>query len=188
MRTTLIYGLALPLACTALLTACGSAEDPAAEIRRAQDDRGGSMQVSLDGCVEAAPGANQYVMRQVSMPPLAEQRSDASTAPGTGITEGSWVRLRGGDNDQLRDHIGERVRITGTIVDDGRNTIGTTGRAYGPNDAEPRKDESRAAAREHHAEKVRKESGPIGERSMNNGTAPEIAVQRVTATGEKCKG
>jgi hypothetical protein len=49
-----------------------------------------------------------------------------------------------------------------------------------------RTDKSQAAADEHFSDKVAQEAGPIGMHSMNNGTYPELLVQQVESTGERC--
>ena len=111
------------------------------------------------------------------------QRSDASSTHGLTVTEGSWVRLRD-NSDQLKAHLGQIVTVSDTLIDDGGNTIGTSGKATEPDEAESPVDASRAASSEHHASKVTKEAGPIGRVSQSNGSVPEMAVDRVTATGQ----
>jgi hypothetical protein len=148
---------------------------------------GGTSQViSLKGCVEEAPGSKDFVLRQVHIEPVAMQRSDARASEALTVTEGSWVRLRMSESDQLKKHLGEIVSVIGAVTDDGRNTIGTSGKATEPDEAEPRVDASRAASSEHHASKATKEAGPIGRVSQSNGSVPEIAVERVTPTGQSC--
>lgn len=165
MRTT---GLACVALGAVLLAGCSKADN--------DTHQSGSQQVSVKGCVEAAPGTNQYVLRNIS-----------TTAADTGLTDGSWAKLRVGDaDDQLRGHVGRMVSITGTITDSGRDTIGTGGQAAGPDDPGSRTDASRAGKPEHYSEKVAKEAGPIGQQSLATGTAPEISVQTVTATASGC--
>lgn len=182
--------LVVPLACASLMLAgCGgNAKEPGADERRAQGTGGGSRQITLEGCIATGTGTDEYVLQHVHVLPTSGQASDVQSAPGTTITEGSWVKLRMGDDDPLRNNVGRKVSVTGTVVDSGVNTIGTSGQPYGPDEPEPRTDRTQAAAREHHSEKIAKEAGPIGQQSMANGTAPEIAVERVTPTNEKCKG
>ena len=81
--------------------------------------------------------------------------------------------------------VGQTVSVTGRLSD-GRNTIGTSGEPRAANQSEPRTDKSQAATDQHHSEKVREAAGPIGNRSMNNGTYPELKVSKVTGTGQKC--
>jgi hypothetical protein len=141
--------------------------------------------VSLKGCLEKAPGSKEYVLRQIQIPQRSAQLSDAASVHGLTVTNGSWVRLRDG-SDQLNGHLGRMVSVTGTIIDDGRNTIGTTGRATEANEAESPVDASRAASDESGASKARKEAGPIGQVSQSNGNVPEMAVERVIPSGEPC--
>jgi hypothetical protein len=178
----------VPLACATFLVAgCGgNAQEPAAKTRLAQQSGGGSRQITLKGCVGTAPGTNQYVLQHVHLEPIPEQASDVQSAPGTAITEGSWVKLRMGDDDPLRANMGKVVSLRGTVIDDGLSTIGTGGQPAGPGERGARADQSRAAANEHYSGKVAKEAGPIGQQSLANGTAPEIAVESVVATGERC--
>ena len=140
--------------------------------------------VSLSGCVEAAPGAQQYVLRNVRFEPRGSGEPNASTTTSGahGITEGAWVRLHAGEQN-LGSHAGQRVRITGVIVDNGQNTIGTAGSSGTPNVAG---DKSQAASPEHHSDKVKAEAGRMGRESMADGTAAQIRVQQVQASGERC--
>lgn len=119
----------------------------------------------------------------------ASQPSDAALSSNTSITEHSQVRLEMADadhKDDLDKLVGQRVTLTGTVQDDGRNTIGTAGREKSPEQPEPRTDTSQAASKQSPSEKVREEAGPIGNRSMNNGTFPVIRVQAINQTGETC--
>ena len=183
-------------ASVALCVACGGS-DGANRDRPAQaPDRGAQPPpsqalVALSGCVEAAPGTNQYVLRNVRME--AQTASDPQrttvTSGGHGITEGSWVRLDGGSEGQagapdLKSHLGQRVNLKGTVADDGRNTIGTAGT---PGVETPTGDRSRAAAPEHHSDKQKGEMGRIARESMSDGTAALIRVQDVSGTGDRCE-
>jgi hypothetical protein len=167
-----------------MMSGCSKGSKSSAGQRQ---DLGGSnyQLVSLKGCVEEAPGTNEYVLRQVQIDPVSMQRSDAPSSLGLTVTDGSWVRLHD-KSDQLKAHLGQQVSVSGTIIDDGRNTIGTAGKATEPDEAESPIDKSRAASSEHHASKETKEAGPIGRVSQSNGNVPEMAVERVTATGKSC--
>ena len=140
--------------------------------------------VSVSGCVEVAPGPRRYVLRHVRFEPRAmgDPHIDTTTAGAHGITEGSWIRLRGGEKD-LGPQTGRRVTILGAITDDGRNTVGTAG-THGVKT--PSGDTSQAASSEHHSEKVKDEAGRIARESMANGTAAEVQVQKIVASGDKC--
>jgi hypothetical protein len=140
--------------------------------------------VSLSGCVEAAPGPRRYVLRHVRFEPreTGDPHIDTTTAGAHGITEGSWIRLRAGDQD-LGAQAGRRVTILGAVTDDGRNTVGTAGT---DGVKTPSGDASQAASSAHHSEKVKNEAGRIARESMANGTAAEVEVQKVVASGDKC--
>ncbi len=184
MRTTWAIRVAAPFAAAALIVGCSRGSHSSAAKR---DDHGGAgaQTVSLKGCVEAAPGAKEYVLRQVQLEPVSMQRADSPSAQGLTVTEGSWVRLHD-SSDRLKPHLGQMVSVSGTMLDDGRNTIGTAGKATEPDEAESRTDASRAASSEGHASKVTKEAGPIGRVSQANGSVPEMTVESVTATGQSC--
>jgi hypothetical protein len=86
----------------------------------------------------------------------------------------------------LRERVGQRVTVFGRVRDDGRDQVGTTGPRPGPQQRDPRPQESRAGADEHHSEKVAQEVGPIGQQSMATGYAPLVMVHRIEGTGEPC--
>jgi hypothetical protein len=125
------------------------------------------------------------MLTHVQLPPVSAQLSDAISGHGLTLTEGSSVRLTDG-TDQLKSHLGRIVSVSGTIIDDGRNTMGTSGKATEPNQAGSAVDASHAASDEAGAAKVRKEAGPIAQISQSNGIVPEMAVERVAATGQAC--
>ena len=190
MRKSWGLRLAAPIACAALMIGCGGS-DGRNDERRAQAPQGGAAEkpaeatVALTGCVEAAPGTSQYVLRNVrfdgNRPP--DPHSGTTTAGAHGITDGAWVRLAAGDQD-LRSHLGQRVTITGVVTDNGRNTVGTAGT---PGVANPSGDTSQAASREHHSDKVKTEAGRIARESMADGDAAEVRVQQVKGMGERCE-
>ena len=102
----------------------GRAQQPEAS----KPDAPAQATVSISGCVEAAPGPRQYVLRHVRFEPreTGDPHIDTTTAGAHGITEGAWVRLRAGKED-LGPHAGRRVTILGAITDNGQNTVGTAG-------------------------------------------------------------
>jgi hypothetical protein len=188
MRNQWKQRMLVPVACALLAVGCGQG-DKATDHRAAQDADDSTERVSLSGCIGVAPGqANQFALQHVRIAPLAEQPSDAMTYRATPpINEGSWVRLAmSHDEQQLRERVGERVTIFGTVRDDGRDMVGTGGPAVGPQQPDPREKQSRAGEDEHHSDKRAQEAGPIGQQSMATGYAPLIMVQRIEGTGEKC--
>ena len=181
--------LAAPVLCAFLLAGCGGS-DGKNEDRRAQQPQTNAPEapaqatVSLSGCVEAAPGTRQYVLRNVRFEPResADPHRDTTTAGAHGITEGAWVRLDAGDQD-LGGQAGRRVTISGIVTDNGQNTIGTAG---SPGAVTPSGDTSQAASAQHHSDKVKSEAGRIARESMADGTAAQVRLQKIDATGEKC--
>lgn len=157
----------------------------AAADRQAAQHQPGST-IAITGCVEAAPGTNQFVLRHVRHAPAdgVDPQRDTTTAGPHGITERSWVRLDGGDRaGELRKFAGHRVTLTGTLADSGENTIGTAGasgsRAIGG-------EASRAAGDEHYSDRVKDEAGRIARESMADGTAATVRVTAVESTNEQC--
>jgi hypothetical protein len=174
-----------------MVAGCGGSDGTNDEIQAQAHNRNrpGQQQaaatVSLSGCLEAAPGNNQYVLRNVRFEPRAgDPHAATTTSGGHGITEGSWVRLDGSAQD-FSGHLGERVKINGTVSDDGRNTIGTAGT---PGVQTPTGETSQAASSEHHSEKYKQEAGRIGRESMADGTAAQLKVQEISGTGDRCAG
>jgi hypothetical protein len=177
------WAAAAALACSAAVAACGGS-DGANDDRPAQGIRSeapAQALVSLNGCVSAAAGTNQYVLKGVRFEPRAagDPHATTTTPSGQGITEGAWVRLEAGDR-QLSEFVGQRVTIRGAVLDDGRNTIGTAGSAGVQT---PSGDKSQAAAQEHHSDKKEDEMGRIARESIANGTAALVRVQDVKSSG-----
>jgi hypothetical protein len=175
--------------CATLIVGCagrdGSTDEQSAQQPEAKKaEPPAQATVSLSGCVEAAPGPRQYVLRHVRFEPreAGDPHIDTTTAGAHGITEGAWVRLRVGKED-LGQHAGRRVTILGAITDNGRNTVGTAGTRGTPTRSG---DTSQAASSKHYSEKVKTEAGRIARESMANGTAAEVAVQKVQTSGDKC--
>jgi hypothetical protein len=177
----------VPLASAALLTGCDKRSDRGA-MDDAKPKTPDARPLALNGCVGTGPGSQQLFLTQVQFATIPGQPSDAPTAVASSITEHSQVKLAvaPGRDGELSKLVGRRVTITGILRDDGRNTVGTAGTERSPQEPEPRTDASQAGTAQSHSEKVREEAGPIGNRSMNNGTFPEVLVQKVDATGEQC--
>src|SRR5690349_6972778 len=164
MRNRWALAIASPLVCAALTTGCGGSdrEEPRPQqpiSNAAEPAKPAEALVSLTGCVELAPGTEQYRLQHVRFEPrgTGDPQRDTGTSQPKGITEGAWVRLRGEGTD-LRSYAGQRVTISGAIVDTGANTIGTAGT---PGVATPSGDSSQAASREGHSDKVKTEAGRI---------------------------
>jgi hypothetical protein len=163
-----------PVLCTVLMIGCAGKDSSTDERRTQQQPEVSKPEppvlatVSISGCVEAAPGPRQYVLRHVRFEPreTGDPHIDTTTAGAHGITEGAWVRLRVGKED-LGPHAGRRVTILGAITDNGQNTVGTAG-THGAQ--MPSGDASQAATSKHHSEKVK----------------TEVAVQKIQTSGDKC--
>ena len=193
-RKTYAMKLAAPLFGAAVLAGCAGDDNRAgatggqphgAQAAQAAKSEGPAQAtVSLSGCVEAAVGSEEWVLRGVRFEPrhTGDPNRETTTAGAHGITEGSYVRLVSGNQD-LKSHAGQRVTVTGVITDNGRNTIGTAGT---PGATTASGDTSQAASTDHHSDKVKKEAGRIARESLANGTAAEVRVQQVQGTGEKC--
>jgi hypothetical protein len=189
MRKSLKARALACFACAAIIAACGGA-DPANDDARAQAPAGARQTdpaqalVSLSGCVEAAPGSNQYVLRHVRFEPRgqADPHAATTTAAAHGITEGAWVRLDAANQD-LTSYLGQRVTLTGSVADTGQNTIGTAGTT---GEGTPSGDRSQAASAEHHSDKKAVEMGRIAREAMADGTAAQVRVQQVQGTGAAC--
>jgi hypothetical protein len=179
-----------------VLAACGGS-DGANDRRQAQQPQTNAPEqtasqspaspsvVGLQGCVDVGPGASEYVLGHVQYTSGGGSGAQHDSTPHAagGITEGSWVRLDSQGRD-LSKFAGQRVRLTGVVIDTGENTIGTAG-AEGVQT--PSGDRSRAAADEHYSKKVQEEAGRIARESMANGTSALVRVNAMEGTGEKCE-
>lgn len=172
------------------VAACGGG-DGQNEERRAQSPQGSGQDaapaaatVTLTGCVEAAPGTNQYVLRNVRFEPRSagDAQAQTTTGGGHGITEGAWVKLDSAGQD-LNSVLGQRVQLTGTIADSGQNTIGTAGTSGVQT---PSGDKSQAGGKGDSDDRQRAEMGRMARESMADGTAAQVRVQQVQGTGDRC--
>jgi hypothetical protein len=188
MRQTWILRTAAPLLAAALMAGCSRHVDENDGSGRRKYAGGRIDQIiGLKGCVEGAADPSEFVLRNVQLEPMPSQPTDAATSVGVSVTEGSSVRLRMTDADELKKNLGQVVSVTGIITDDGRSTIGTGGKPRDPDAQEAPTDASRAATDQRHYDKQAQEAGPLGQDSMANGTLPRMSVQKVTGTGERCK-
>jgi hypothetical protein len=173
----------------AVLVGCNREQDRTA-IDHATNQQRQNQEMTISGCLGTGVGTNQFMVTAVQLAPLGEQPSDAPSTTGNPITPDSQVRLAYNETEELERLVGQKVTVTGHIIDDGRNTIGTSGGNQGHTPAngklEPRDDKSAAATNQHHSGKVREEAGPIGQQSMANGTFPEMRVTKINGSGEKC--
>lgn len=181
-------GAAAALGCAALLaTACGGSDGMNDERRaNAGQTPVQTQQLTLVGCVQTGPAETAYVLqnaRHAETDATAGTASDGREQSASAITEGSWVQLVAMQESDLRQYVGQQVRVSGSLIDSGESTIGTSGTK---GQELPSGDRSQAAADQHHSKRVAEEAGPIARESMANGSAPQMQVASVTATGEPC--
>jgi hypothetical protein len=172
--------------------ACAGGNNAVENERKAQSggERGKMETVRLEGCVQAGKGApgQEYILAHATMPePATQPQGQETMEHGPLITPGSWVRLASGSND-LKSYLGQRVSVTGEVVDRGDNTLGTSGR----------ENPKEQAMSDH--DKFKRSSGDAGtspDRAMPpttvapmganaNGNAPKIAVEKVSKLSDTC--
>jgi hypothetical protein len=154
------------LVAAAMLTGAIACSGGTSRNTRAEQDAGtagghDAGAIRVEGCVQAAPGTNQYVLQHVSVAsPEPPAPNDPMPHPPV-ILNGSWVRLDAHDQD-MQPYLGSRVAVDGRLIDDGHSTLGTSGSSV------------RAPV----------EGAPSGANA--NGTAPKIAIERVTKLADSC--
>ena len=151
--------VAIALLTAAVGVACTGRTDSVDE-RKAQGggERGVNQRIALSGCVQAAPGTDQYVLKDVvEVPPEKQPQGQERMEHAPLVTRGSWVRLASADADNLKSHLGKHVTIVGEVRDAGGNTIGTAG-----------------------------QSSPMPRAGEANGNAPQIAVEKINETEGTC--
>jgi hypothetical protein len=195
MRKRLAAGIAVPMVCALALAGCGGGDEPRPQrpLTTAADDPAAGpahlvpgATVALRGCVEGAPGTDQFVLQNVRFEDREQldPHRDLTTPGPHGITEGSWVRLDGSEQrGELQGLLGQHVALTGTVIDTGESAIGTAGTLGQEGHAGAT---TRAAGDEHYAERMKDEAGRIARESMADGMAALVQVTQVEATGEPC--
>ena len=176
--------LAAAVTCAAIVLNCRNDKPDERPQAANRDTRPGrtAATVVLSGCLYAAPGTDRYVLRHVRFEPRTDgdPHNSTTTSDAPGITEGAWVRVVG---EGLNTYLGQRVVLKGSVIDDGRSTIGTAGTPRTPGIQTPSGDTSQAASS---AERQKRDMGPIARESMADGTAAEVRAHEVTATGKDC--
>lgn len=120
-------------------------------------NRGVNERLSLQGCIEAAPGTNAFVLKDVAeVPPEQQPQGQERMEHAPLVPRGSWVRLASGTGD-LKQYLGKHVTVTGEVRDAGGNTIGTAG-----------------------------QSSQMPRAGEANGNAPQIAVEHVKESEGMC--
>ena len=174
------------LGCTTVMAACGGS-DGRREQRYAENNK--MPLLKLTGCLQPGGLETKYVLENILLSGERDQQAQTSDRAGsrspTTLTEGSLVQLRSDNEAELQQYLGQRINVTGRLIDSGANTIGTGGAQGEPT---PSGDRSRASATgKDHSEKVREEAGPIGLSSIANGTAPIIHVESINPSGQGCQ-
>jgi hypothetical protein len=144
--------LTVAILTAALAVACTGRNNAVENERVAQSGgpRGVNQRLSVEGCLEAAPGGNAFVLRNVSeVSPAQQPQGQDRMQHAPLVPQGSWVRLAAPQN-ELDKYLGKRVTVTGEVRDAGGNTIGTSG-----------------------------QSSPMPRAGEANGMPPQIAVERV---------
>ena len=186
MRMKWTLQLCVTLASAAVLAGCTQEVKNNSAQKRTEWGEPRKMEIAVTGCLGAGTGTNQYMLTHVRPAPLATQPSDALSSANLTIPPDSSMRLSSRDEEQLTSLVGQTITVSGLLLDNGHNTIGTSGEPASANQPGSRTDHSQAATDQSPSEKVREEAGPIGNRSMNNGTYPELRVEKVSGTGQKC--
>jgi hypothetical protein len=166
--------------------ACSGRTERVDNPRLAQSggNRGTNERIRLQGCVQQANPVDKFTLQRVFVPPPAEQPQGQETMEHrVAVPQGTWVRLTG-DADELKKNLGKRVDIQGTMISRGETTIGTSGRTQDPQAQFAR------AARDASTSPVRANppSTIPPPAALANGTAPEIAVEKITKISDTCEG
>ena len=193
MRNSWLSGIA-PLACAAVMAACGGSDDRREEQPIQDRMAQAPQQMTLTGCVQLGQLETDFALQNARINQTTQQSQNQGqdtqggqtpTGGSAGLREYSLVQLRAENPADLRQYVGQEVRVTGLMTDTGANTIGTAG-VEGTHEA-PSGDKSMAAASDRsHSEKVKAEAGRIARETMANGTAPIVRVQKISPTGQKC--
>jgi hypothetical protein len=173
--------------------ACSGRTDAVENERKAQSggDRGKNEMVRVEGCVQegaGAPGQEFILARATMAEPETQPQGQETMAHGPLVAPGSWVRLKS-DSENLKNYLGQRVSVTGEVIDRGENTLGTTGRTTpakeGTTDAEKMAQSSKDAHTDAGRAMPPTTVAPIGANA--NGNAPEIAVERIAKAEGSCQ-
>jgi hypothetical protein len=180
--------VATALGIAALAVACGGSTNNGEGRNTAESApraNGVVQQIKVEGCVAPAPSnPGQYVLREVFMPSPAEQPIDQATAHHPPVVNGTWVRLTGGGTSlDLKDYLGQRVAVTGTIKDTGENTLATSGH-LGSNE-----EKWARSSRDSNSNPARNitptTAAPAG--ADANGDAPRVAVEHIEKLADSCR-
>jgi hypothetical protein len=184
----------IAIATAALAVACSGGTDAVENERKAQSggQRGQYETVKVEGCIQGAPGTpgREYILAHATMAePETQPQGQETMEHGPLVTPGSWVRLSPGSID-LKDYVGQRVAVTGEVMDRGNNTLGTSGRENPKEQAMSDHDKFARSAHDAGTNPDRavppSTVAPMGANA--NGNAPQIAVEKVAKLGQSCEG
>lgn len=177
----------------ALAVACSGRNDAVGNERKVQGggERGKHETVKVEGCLQGAPGTpgREYVLARVTMPePERQPQGQETMEHGPLVAAGSWVRIAPGGED-LKNYVGQRVSITGEVIDRGDNTLGTSGRVLPNKEATNDRDKFRQSSRDASTNPERAMPpttvAPMGANA--NGNAPKIAVEKISKLADSCE-
>jgi hypothetical protein len=177
----------------ALAVACSGRNDAVRNERKAQGggERGQNEMVRVEGCLQSAPGSpgREYVLAHVTMPePETQPQGQETMEHGPLVPAGSWVRIAPGGED-LKNYVGQRVSITGEVIDRGDNTLGTSGRVLPNKEATTDHDKFKQSSRDASTNPDRAMPpttvAPLGANA--NGNAPKIAVEKIAKLADACE-
>jgi hypothetical protein len=177
----------------ALAVGCSGRTDAIENERKTQagGERGKNEMVKLEGCLQGAPGTpgREYILAHVTVPePATQPQGQETMAHGPVVTAGSWVRVVPGSED-LKNYMGQRVAITGEIVDTGANTLGTSGRVLpnkeASNNHEKFKQSSGDASTNPDRANPPSTVAPMGANA--NGDAPKITLEKISKLADSCE-
>jgi hypothetical protein len=177
----------------ALAVACSGRNDAVENERKVQGggERGKNETVRVEGCLQGAPGTpgREYILARVTMPePERQPQGQETMAHGPLVPAGSWVRISPGSED-LKNYVGQRVSITGEVIDRGDNTLGTSGRVLPNKEATNNHDKLEQSSRDASTKPDRAMPpttvAPMGANA--NGNAPKIALEKISKLADSCE-
>jgi len=177
----------------ALAVTCSGRNDAVDNARKAQGggERGKNETVRVEGCLQGAPGTpgREYILAHASMPEPATQPQNQETMEhGPLVAAGSWVRVAPGGQD-LKKYVGQRVSITGEVLDRGENTLGTSGRVLPNKEATNNHDKFQQSSRDASTspDRAMPPTTVAPEGANANGNAPKIALEKISTLADTCE-
>ncbi|HWP99757.1 MAG TPA: hypothetical protein VNK92_04745 [Vicinamibacterales bacterium] len=121
----------VPVTALALAFAVGlgaQSSDPQKQKQKAKPSTAAEKTVTISGCLREGDQPGTYVLANADLSALRTEPATGTPAgtTGTAATTGT-VRLIGTGGVNLKEHVGHRVEITGTVAPAGEQARGTTG-------------------------------------------------------------